>query len=172
MHQNLILQQMIDNLEAAGATATALPLTSLPSDQHSLPPTKESIDFVSPLAKPTENSIGMTGLDYAFSISAKPGTIRYVDQIGTYRSETEAYRAQHQLEQSGPHHFRHIAFSVTRYTGITRRSTALLLRCLPRTTSPIYAPRHGNKNWDAVTATHNRPARSLPRMQLAECCHF
>ena len=113
MHQNLILQQRIDNLEAADATATALPLTSHPSDQHSLPPTTESIDFVSPLAKPTENSIGMTGLDFAFSIPAQPGTTGYVVHIGTYRSETEAYRAQHQLEQSDPHHFRHIAFSVT-----------------------------------------------------------
>ena len=114
----------------------------------------------------------MTGLDFAFSIPAQPGTTGYVVHIGTYRSETEAYRAQHQLEQSDPHHFRHIAFSVTRYTGITRRSKAFLLRRLPRTTSPIYASRHGNKNWDAVTATHNRPARSLPRIQLAECCHF
>lgn len=52
--------------------------------------------------------------------------------IGTYRSETEAYRAQHQTEQSDPHHFRHIAFSVTRYTGVTRRSTALFLRRLTR----------------------------------------
>ena len=113
MHQNLILQQRIDNLEAADATATALPLTSHSNDQHSLPPTKESIDYVSPLAKPTENSIGMTGLDFAFSIPAQPGTTGYVVHIGTYRSETEAYRAQHQLEQSDPHHFRHIAFSVT-----------------------------------------------------------
>ena len=113
MHQNLILQQRIDNLEAAGATTTALPLISHPSDQHSLPPPAESIDFVSPLAKPTENSIGMTGLDFAFSIPAQPGTTGYMVHIGTYRSETEAYRAQHQLEQSDPHHFRHIAFSVT-----------------------------------------------------------
>jgi len=113
MHQNLILQQRIDNLEAAAATATALPLTSHPSDQHSLPPPTEFIDFVSPLAKPTENSIGMTGLDFAFSIPAQPETTGYVILIGTYRSETEAYRAQHQLEQSDPHHFRHIAFSVT-----------------------------------------------------------
>ena len=113
MHQNLILQQRIDNLEAADATATALPLTSHPSDQHSLPPTTESIDFVSPLAKPTETSIGMTGLDFAFSIPAQSGTTGYVVHIGTYRSETEAYRAQNQHEQSDPHHFRHIAFSVT-----------------------------------------------------------
>ena len=55
----------------------------------------------------------MTGLDFAFSIPAQPGTTGYVVHIGTYRSETEAYRAQHQLEQSDPHHFRHIAFSVT-----------------------------------------------------------
>ena len=51
MHQNLILQQRIDNLEAADATATALPLTSHPSDQHSLTPTTESIDLASPLAE-------------------------------------------------------------------------------------------------------------------------
>ena len=114
----------------------------------------------------------MTGLDFAFFILAQPGTGGYMVHIGTYRSETEAYRAQHQLEQSDPNHFMHIAFSVTRYTGVTRRSTALFLSRLPRITSPIYAPRHGNKNWDAVTATHNRPARSLPRIQLAECCHF
>ena len=53
MHQNLILQQRIDSLEGAGATATALTFTSHPSNQHSLTPTKESIDLVSPLAKPT-----------------------------------------------------------------------------------------------------------------------
>ena len=113
MHQNLTLQQRTDSLEAAGATATALPRTSHPSDQHSLTSTKESIDFVSPLAKPTENSIGMTGLDFAFSISAQQGNTGYVVHIGTYLSETRGYRAQHQLEQSDPHHFRHIAFSVT-----------------------------------------------------------
>ena len=113
MHQNLILQQMINSLEAAGTTATELPLTSHPSDQHSSTPTKESIELVSPLAKLTENSNGITGLNFAFSISAQPGTTGCVVHIGTYRNETEAYRTQHQLEQSDPHHFRHIAFSVT-----------------------------------------------------------
>ena len=112
MHQNLTLQQRIDSLEAAGETATALPLTSHPSDQHSLNPTAESIGLVSQPAKPTENSIGMTGLDFAFSIPTRPRTTRYVVHIDAYRSETEAYRAQHQLEQSDPHHFGHIAFSV------------------------------------------------------------
>ena len=97
IHQNLILQQRKDALEAAGATATAFTLTSRPSDQHILTPTKESIDLISPLAKPTKNSIGMTGLDYAFSIPAKPGATGNVVHFGTYRSETEAYRAQHQL---------------------------------------------------------------------------
>ena len=92
--------------------------------------------------------------------------------IGTYRGETEAYRAQHPIEQSDPHHFRHIAFYVTRYTGVTRRSTALFLRRLPSTTLPIYAPLYGNKKWDSLPATHIRPARSLPRIQLAERCHF
>ncbi|MEC8654757.1 MAG: hypothetical protein VXX83_04615 [Pseudomonadota bacterium] len=113
IYQNLTLQQSIDSLEAAGATATALSFTSHPRDRHSLTPTIESIDLVFPLAKSTENSIGMTGLNFAFSIPAQPGTTGYVVHIGTYRSETEAYRAQHQLEQSDPHHFRHIAFSVT-----------------------------------------------------------
>ena len=94
-HQNLTLQQMIDSLEAAGATASALPLTSHPSDQHGLTPSRESIDLVSPLAKPTENSIGMTGLDFAFSIPVHRGATGYVVYISTYRSETEAYRAQH-----------------------------------------------------------------------------
>ena len=97
MHQNLILQQRIDSLEAASATATALPLTLHPRDQQSLTPTTESIDLVSPLAKPTENSIGMTGLDFAFSIPTQPGTSGYVVHIGTYRNKTEAYRAQHHL---------------------------------------------------------------------------
>ena len=49
MHQNLILQQRIDSLEAAGTSATALPLTSHPSNQHSLTPTTESIDLFTPL---------------------------------------------------------------------------------------------------------------------------
>ena len=88
----------------------------------------------------------MTGLDFAFFILAQPGTSGYVVHIGTYRSETEAYRAQHQLEQSDPHYFMHIAFSVTRYTGVTRRSPALFLSRLPRITSPIYAPFYGTKN--------------------------
>ena len=63
-------------------------------------------------------------------------------------------------------------FLSPRYTGVTRRSTALFLRRLPRTMSPIYAPLYGNKKWDVVPARHNRPARTLPRIQLAERCHF
>ena len=40
------------------------------SDQHSLTPTVEPTELISQLAKPTENSIGMTGLGFAFSIPA------------------------------------------------------------------------------------------------------
>ena len=64
----------------------------------------------------------MTRLDFAFSIPAQPGTSVYVIHIGAYRSESEAYRAQHQLEQSDPYHFMHIAFSVT---PLNRRNATL-----------------------------------------------
>ena len=114
----------------------------------------------------------MIGLDFAFSIPAQPGTNGYVVHIGTYRNETEACRAQNQLEQSGPHHIGISPFLSPRYTSVTRRFTALFLRRLPRTMSPIYAPLYGNKKLDALPATHNSPARSLPRIQLAERCHF
>ena len=120
-------------MEADGATATALPLTSHLREQHTLTPTTEYIDLVSLLTKPIENCISTTGLDFAFSIPAQPGTTGYAVHIGTYRSKTEACRAQHQLEQSDPHHSGISPFLSPRYTGVTRRSTALFLRRLPRT---------------------------------------
>ena len=152
-------------MEAAGATATALPLTSHPSDQHSLP-----LHFVSPLAKPTENSIGMTGLDFAFSIPAQQG----LPDMWSISAPIVA-KPKPIAPSINSNNLTRITLGILPFlshTGVTRRSTALFLRRLPRTTSPIYAPLYGNKKWDAVPATHNRPARSLPRIQLAERCHF
>ena len=134
-YTNSTIECQVGQLEAAGETTTALPLNSHPSNLHSLTPNTESLDLDYPLAKPTENSIGVTGLDFAFSIPAQPGTSGYVVHIGTYRSETEAYRAQHQLEQCDPHHCGHIAFSVTPLH--RRKATLYSLDSAPLAAAPL-----------------------------------
>ena len=43
-------------------------------------------------------TLGMGGLDVAFATPSKPSTSSYQVHIGTYRNETDAYRAHHLLE--------------------------------------------------------------------------
>jgi len=114
MHQNLALQQKIDRLETSVKTATPAPDGPQLNDHQRAEDHAKTADAVtlSPQGQKAEKNIGMTGLDFAFSIPAQPGTTGYVVHIGTYRSETEAYRAQYQLEQSDPHHFKHVTFTV------------------------------------------------------------
>jgi hypothetical protein len=126
MHQNLALQQRIDTLESSVETVIPAPEVPQPNEhQKAKDHTKAASPVMpSPQGQTAKKNIGMTGLDIAFSIPAKPGTTGYVVQIGTYRTETDAYRAQYQLEQSGPHPLKNVTFTVAqiRQRNITRYS--------------------------------------------------
>jgi len=122
LRQNLALQQQIDILEASTATTALKNAGAAPLSSDNKAHAGQTVNAGN-APEPTNPArhqpeqvpaqmVGMSGFDIAFDVAAQPAKAGYRVHVGTYRDETDAHRAHHQIEKIRDSAINNVYFSV------------------------------------------------------------